>query len=107
MKTEEQIIQEYTDKQNKLSDRAVYEFYNTLRSELIQIDWYLDNDTIVSDIQMKMFTQRQNDVYWLAFSKRLPKTCEEYKTKTRKLLEKWNENKAKIAKLPWYKRIFI
>ena len=107
MKTEEQIIQEYTDKQNELSDRAVYEFYSALRSDLIQIDWYLDNDTMVSDLNMKLFVQRQEGVHWLAFSKRLPKTCEEYKTKTRKLLEKLNENKAKIAKLPWYKRIFI
>lgn len=107
MKTEEEIIQEYEKNDELLSDRSVYEFYSTLRSDLIQMNWCLDNDTMVSDIQMKMFVQRQQDVYWLAYSKRLPKTCEEYKTKTRTLLEKWNENKAKIAALPWYKRIFM
>lgn len=107
MKTEEEIIQEYEKNNELLSDREAYEFYSTLRSDLIQIDWFLDNDTVASDIWIARLLQRQQDVYWLAYSKRLPKTCEEYKAKTRKLMEKCNENKAKIAALPWYKRIFM
>lgn len=108
MKTEEEIIQEYEKKNDEfLSDRQVYEFYNTLRSDLIQIDFLLDNDIVVSDAWMARLVQRQQDVYWLAYSKRLPKTCEEYKEKTRKLMEKCNENKARIAALPWCKRMFM
>ena len=107
MKTEEEIIKEYEKNDELLSDRQAYEFYSTLRSDLIQIDWLLDNDTAVSDVLIAKFVQRQQDVYWSAYSKRLPKTCEEYKTKTRALMEKCNENKAKIAALPWYKRMFM
>ena len=107
MKTEEEIIQKYEKKGELLSDRQVYEFYSTLRSDLIQIDWFLDNDAVVSDVWVARLLKRQQDVYWLAYSKRLPKTCEEYKTKTRALMEKCNENKAKIAALPWYKRMFM
>ena len=107
MKTEEEIIQEYEKNDELLSDRQAYEFYGTLRSDLMQIDWLLDNSTAVSDVWIAKFVQRQQDVYWLAYSKRLPKTCEEYKTKTRALMEKFNENKAKIAALPWYKRMFM
>ena len=107
MKTEEEIIQKYEKKGELLSDRQVYEFYSTLRSDLIQVDWFLDNDAVVSDVWVARLLKRQQDVYWLAYSKRLPKTCEEYKTKTRALMEKCNENKAKIAALPWYKRMFM
>ena len=106
MKTEEEIIQEYEKNNELLSDRDAYELYSTLRSDLIQIDWLLDNDTAVSDVWVARLLQRQQDVHWLAYSKRLPKTCEEYKTKTRALIEKCNENKARIAALPWYKRLF-
>ena len=107
MKTEEEIIQEYEKNDELLSDREAYEFYSTLRSDLIQIDWFLDNDTVAPVVWIARLVQRQQDVYWLAYSKRLPKTCEEYKAKTRKLIEKYNENKARIAALPWYKRIFM
>ena len=107
MKTEEEIIQEYEKNAELLSDRDAYEFYNTLRSDLIQIDWFLDNDAVVSDAWVARLLQRQQDVQWLAYSRRLPKTCEEYKTKTRALMEKCNENKARIAALPWYKRMFM
>ena len=107
MKTEEEIIQEYEKNDELLSDHEAYEFYSTLRSDLIQIDWLLDNDNVVSDVWIAKFVQRQQDVLWLAYSKRLPKTCEEYKEKTRKLMEKCNENKARIAALPWYKRMFM
>ena len=107
MKTEEEIIQEYDKNDELLSDRDAYEFYRALKSDLIQIDWFLDNDTVASDVWVARLLQRQQDVYWLAYSKRLPKTCEEYKTKTRALMEKCNENKARIAALPWYKRMFM
>lgn len=107
IKTEEEIIKEYEKNDELLSDRYAYEFYSTLRNDLIQIDWFLDNDAVVSDVWVARFLQRQQGVYWLAYSKRLPKTCEEYKAKTRALMEKCNENKARIAALPWYKRIFM
>ena len=107
MKTEEEIIQEYEKNDELLSDRDAYEFCRILRSDLIQIDWFLDNDTVASDAWMARLLERQKCVYWLAYSKRLPKTCEEYKAKTRKLMEKCNENKARIAALPWYKRMFM
>ena len=107
MKTEEEIIKEYEKKDEQISDRQAYEFYSTLRSDLMQVDWFLDNDAAVSDAWMARLLRRQQDLLWLAYSKRLPKTCEEYKAKTRKLMEKCNENKARIAALPWYKRIFM
>ena len=106
MKTEEEIIQEFNDENEKLTDHDVYVYYKVLRNDLTQMDWCLDNDIMVSDLQMKILVQRQEDLSWLAYNKRLPKTCEEYKTKARILLEKWNENRDRIAKLPWYKRIF-
>lgn len=107
MKTEEEIIQEYEKNDELLSDREAYEFYSALRSDLIQIDWLLDNDTAASDVLIARLVKRQQDVRWLAYSKRLPKTCEEYKEKTRKLMEECNENKARTAALPWYKRMFM
>ena len=106
MKTEEEIIKEYEKNDELLSEREAYEFYGTLRSDLMQMDWLLDNDTAVSDALVARFVQRQQDAHWLAYGKRLPKTCEEYKAKTRALMEKRSKNKARIAALPWYKRLF-
>ena len=107
MKTEEEIIEEYEKNDELLSDRDAYEFYSALRSDMTQMDWLLDNGTAASDAWIAKFVQRQDDVHWLAYSKRLPKTCEEHKAKTRALMEKCNENKARAAALPWYKRMFM
>ena len=107
MKTEEEIIKEYEKNDELLSDREAYELYSALRSDLLQMDWLLDNGTAVSDVWIAKFVQRQQDVLWLAYSKRLHKTCEEYKAKARALMEKCNENKARAAALPWYKRMFM